>query len=433
MKREHWPQKFGFGLVSLLAVLVLGMLLGALLYSIWTTENDNGKQLPQEKGRSHLEHRESKERAGVVTLSHEAQKNSGVDIEAAVLRSMQTALAATGAVAADQTRIAHIRPLARGLVEKVYVRLGDRITKGDPLIEYDNIELGLAIGEYLSAEAELERSLTNLDVKRKILARSREMLEVGAVARTVHDIREAEYRDAEATVRSRRAIVSKIEEQIHRFGLSDEDLRNLRGEDKGLLHRTDSHNLLRSPFYGVITSYDVAEGELVEPSDQLMTVTDISQVWVLADVYEKDLAHVQVGKSVDVRVASYSNEVFLGKITYISDLIEPSTRTAKVRCVVPNRKNKLKLDMFATIEIPTGNAAEALSVPSAAIQQVEGQSVVFVQLSDTEFRMQPVEIGIENRGWVEVQSGLRPGQPVVAAGSFYLKSALLRDLIGGEE
>ena len=260
------------------------------------------------------------------------------------------------------------------------------------------------------------------------------MLEAGATARTTHDIRTAEFQDAQAKVSSARALVAKVEEQIHRFGLTDNNLRKLDGKGKeGGLHRTRSHSTLRAPFSGIVTSYNVADGELVEPGDELMTITDISSVWVLADVYEKDLGQVKMGQEVKIRVASYPDDVFRGKVTYIGDVIEPETRTAKVRCVVPNRNSRLKLQMFATIAIPTKRATKVLAVPSEAIQRIEERPVVFVQLSPVEFQKREVEIGPESDGWVEIRSGLRPGEHIVTKGSFYLKSALLRELIGGEE
>lgn len=411
-----------------LVALLLGIVLGALLYSRWV-------QRPAGAGLSARQQEDPEETtaSGLIVIGRQAQETAAISVAEAALRSMQTTLSVTGVVGPNQARVAHIRPLARGVVHNVFVSFGDRVSPDEPLIEYDNIELGLAISEYLGAQAELDRSHTDLDVKRTILARSREMLEVGAIARTTYDIQEAQYRDAEATVRSHRAVVTKFEEQIHRFGLTDEDLQVLTDEDGRLLHRTSSNSFLRAPFSGVITNYEVAEGELVDPSDELLTITDISSVWVLADVYEKDLAHVRAGQTVDIRVASYTDQVFRGKITYISDVIEPATRTAKVRCVVPNPASKLKLEMFATVEIPTSGAMEILAVPVTAIQQVEGRPVVFLQRARTEFEKRDVETGVEDRGWVEIRSGLSAGDPVVTDGSFYLKSALLRELIGGEE
>jgi len=419
----------GPALAAIGGALVVGVLAGALLYSWWTGRPAKTNISPTAENRSPEENS-----SGGVTLSESAQRNGGVKVEAARWRNMASVLTATGVIGPDQSRVAHMRVLGRGLVEKVHVQLGDRVVAGDPLVEYDNVELGLLIGEYLSAKADLDRALTDLEVKRTILARSERMLEVGATARTTHDIRTAEFRDAQAKVTSARALVTKVEEQIHRFGLTDEDLEKLSGTEKeGGLHRTESHSTLRAPFAGIITSYNVAAGERVDPSDSLMTITDISTVWVLADVYERDLGQVKVGRAVRVRVASYPGETFHGRITYIGDVIEPETRTAKVRCVVANQNFKLKLEMFASIEIPAGEARKTLAVPAAAIQQVEGRPVVFVERSPSKFEKRIVETGVEDRGWIEIRSGLQPGERVVTQGSFYLKAALLRELIGGEE
>ena len=414
---------------GMLVALAAGMIAGGLFYSWWLQPSDSPgvADLPEEP--------QTSVPSGRVVIGLEAQQAGGIRVGAAAVRAISTSLAVTGVVAPDQSRVAHLRPLARGVVEKVYVQLGDRISTGQPLVAYDNVDLGLAIGNYLSAFADLEQSLTDLAVKKTILARSRRMLEVGAIARTTFDIREAEYRDMQARVNSARAAVAKVEEQIHRFGLTDDDLAGIRAgrSEQEKLHRTESRNILRAPFSGVVTGYNVAEGELVEPSSELMKITDLSRVWVLADVYEKDLAAVRAGKPVAVRVAAYPDKVFRGRITYVGDVIEAETRTAKVRCVVPNEDGRLKLEMFATIEIPTEDVRRTLAVPSAAIQQVNGQPVVFVQRSKTEFEKRTVETGLQKGGWVEIRSGLRAGELVVTDGSFYLKSALLRELIGGEE
>jgi len=405
-----------------------GMAAGALLYA-WLTAGGNAERnvRPTEDAGEH-----EGEVAGVVRIPLEAQKSSGLQTGQATVRPIATTLQVTGTVAPDQTRVAHVRPLARGVVEEVFVQLGDRVKEGDSLISYDNIELGMAIGEYLSARADLRSSHTDLEVKERILARSREMLEVGAVARTTHDIREAEFRDAQAQVNSARAREAKFEEQLHRFGVTDQELHKLGQEDEQGYHRTASHSVLRAPFSGIITAYDVAVGETVDPSSALLTVTDISTVWVLADVYEENLGAVRMGKDVAIRVASYPGEVFRGRITYISDLVEPKTRTARVRCVVSNPRTRLKLDMFTTVEIPTEQTTEVLAVPTEAIQRINDRPVVFVKRSEAEFEQREVEPGTEAGGWTEVRRGLEAGESVITTGSFYAKTAALRELIGDE-
>jgi cobalt-zinc-cadmium efflux system membrane fusion protein len=367
-----------------------------------------------------------------VQISPESQRDVGIAVESAALRSLQGTLSATGTVTEDPGRVAHIRPLARGLVEKIYARLGDRVSAGDPLIEYDNIELGLAIGEYLSAQAEHQRSLTDLEVKKKVLARSKEMLREGAVAQTTHDLREAEYKDAEAKSVGAWATVEKIEEQIHRYGWTDRDLANLPSK-QGASGHSITHSILKAPFSGVVTSFHAAESEVVEPTTELLAITDMSSLWVLADIYEKDLSHMRAGKAVRVRVASYPGKLFEGRITYTADVIDPKSRTAKVRCLVQNNSGLLKLEMFATVDIPVDQTSSVLAVPDSSIQQIEGRTVVFVRNSETEFQKREVRTGIQSQGYTEIRSGLKPGESAASQGSFVLKTAFLRHLFGEKE
>jgi cobalt-zinc-cadmium efflux system membrane fusion protein len=427
--RGKKPNMSPAGIACLLITFVIGLGLGAFVYSRLAEKNRPVQPSAGPGG----EKQTVKPRASpdLVEISPESQKEVGIDVESAVFRNLRDTLAATGTVSEDPSQVAHIRPLARGLIEKSYIALGDRVSKGDPLVEYDNIELGLAIGEYFSAQAELQRSLTDLEVKKTILERGKEMLKVGAIARTAYDLREAEYRDAEARRDGARATVSKIVEQIYRFGWTDQDLKSLPAR-QGSGHSI-SHTVLKAPFSGIITSYHASIGEVVEPSTELLAITDMSSLWVLADVFEKDLSHVETGKAVQVRVASYPGTVFHGRITYVADIIEPKTRTAKVRCVVDNKAGLLKLEMFATVEIPVDRINSVLSVPDSSIQQIEGRPVVFVKKSENEFEKRDVQTGVASGGYTEIQSGLKEGEKVASRGSFVVKAAFLRHLIGEDE
>jgi cobalt-zinc-cadmium efflux system membrane fusion protein len=435
MEANHAKQKQRYirisGIARLLIAMAGGIALGAFLYA-WLSGGSLILHSSKETASEPDKPADSEAPPDVVQISPESQRDVGIAVETVTLRSLQVTLAATGIVSEDPGRVAHIRPLARGLVEKIYARLGDRVSAGDPLIEYDNIELGLAIGECLSAQAELQRSLTDLEVRRKILERSREMLRAGAVAQTTHDLREAEVKDAEAKADGARATVAKIEEQIRRFGWTDRDLANLIAKQPSS-RPFASHSILKAPFSGVVTSQHAVGSEVVGPEMEILTITDMSSLWVQADVYEKDLAQIHIGKNVRVRVASYPGETFVGRITYVADIIDPKSRTAKVRCVVPNDKGLLKLEMFATVEIPVDQTSPMLAVPDSSIQQVEGQSVVFVRNSEVEFQKREVRTGIASNGYTEITSGLKPGESVVSRGSFVLKTEFLRHLISEEE
>jgi cobalt-zinc-cadmium efflux system membrane fusion protein len=254
------------------------------------------------------------------------------------------------------------------------------------------------------------------------------------VARAEYERRNAEYKNALASINSQKAAIAQVEEKLHRFGLTDADLDKLNTPTHTQYHREASHSTLRAPFDGIVIKYDVAEGEVVETERELFTIADLSTVWVQADVYEKDIASIHQGQEVKFLVDAYPGETFVGKITYVSDFLDPKTRTAKVRCEVPNPQGRLKLEMFATIHIPTPMGREVVMIPTAAVQQIDDKPVVFVKISDTEFQKREIQLGTQSDGWVEVKSGVRAGEVVVTQGGFYLKSTLLREQIGeGEE
>jgi cobalt-zinc-cadmium efflux system membrane fusion protein len=166
----------------------------------------------------------------------------------------------------------------------------------------------------------------------------------------------------------------------------------------------------------------------VDASKDIFTVADLERVWVQAEVYEKDLGRIRAGQSAFIVVDTYPGKPFEGKVTYISDVLDPQTRTARVRCEVANSKMLLKTDMFANVQLPTTLTKQALAVPESALQQVEGKDVIFVRRSDTRFEKREVEKGVTVNNHTEIVKGLKPGEAVVTQGAFHLKSILA----GGE-
>lgn len=374
---------------------------------------------------------EEKSTPNTVEVAAQAQKNAGITIAEVAERSLKENIATTGVIAPDEARLAHIYPLAQGVAEDVLVQLGAVVTKGQPLLVYDNVELGESVGEYQNLMAGLQKAQAQEHVASRAVERANTLIKVEAISVREFELRKAEQEQAQADIASRRAEAARAEEKLHRFGLSDSQIRRLTGSTHNS-HRTASHNTLHAPFAGVVTKYDVSRGEVVNRDKELFTIVDTSTVWALADVYEKDIQYVSRGGECEVRAVSYPNEVFKGTITYLSDALDPASRTAKLRCVLPNPDRRLKLEMFTSVSIPRKQSRTGLAVPAAAIQEVNGASVVFVQKDATHFEKRVVTTGARNDQFVEVRSGVRPGEKVVANGSFYMKSALLRDLIGEE-
>ncbi len=181
---------------------------------------------------------------------------------------------------------------------------------------------------------------------------------------------------------------------------------------------------IRSRTHGIVTQQDIAVGEMVRPEKHIFTITDLSTVLVVADVPEVDLGGVTIGSPVKVKVSSFPNEVFTAKISYISDTVNPETRTLAIRAVLDNRGRRFKVNMFADIELKA-SPRKVLACPKAAVQDRNGQKIVFVKNSD-EFKEREVDLGVDNEHYFEVLSGLKAGEVVVTQGSLMLRTELIR-------
>lgn len=405
-------------------IIGIGLALTAVLVVGWYISRPNSAPTAAE------EPHEEVHEANLIELSPELLRTSNLTITAAEKRPLARVLLATGVVTAEQNRLAHIRPLAQGIAEKVMAQIGDRVSAGQPLLNYDNIELGELIGEYLTLLAEIRREESQAEVAKTYLSRSEALLQAEAIAQKEHELRKAQHDQAIATVESKKAEMARVEEKLHRFGLADADLRSLNSAEHDP-HRTASHSTLSAPFAGVITAQDVAVGETIGPDSEVFTLADTSVVWVLADIYEKDLGQVTVGQACRVRVPAYPTTDFTGRIAYLSDVLDPASRTGKLRCVVGNADARLKLEMFAAVEIPLSAKRSAVVVPESAVQMVELRKVIFVQKSEHEFEVRDVELGEKSADWVEVRSGILAGEQVVSEGAYYMKAAMLEEQLAG--
>lgn len=366
--------------------------------------------------------------ADVINVDPDAQRQIQLRTERAVMRSLSATIRTTGVIGPDETRVAHVRPLARGVVDRVLVRRGDRVREGQALASYDNIELGDLIGEYRAVAASVEKASAEAEVTKRALERGEQLVELGSIARADYERRQAEDASARAALSSERARLASLRQRLRRFGVGDDaDPARVAASET-----LDPHTTLRAPFAGVVTVADVAAGEVVDPEQELLTVTNLSTVWVQGDVYERDLAGVDEGSPARVRVQAYPTEVFEGKVTYVSDVLEPSTRTARVRCEVDNADGRLKLEMSAIVEIPTKATRSTLAVPAAAIQRIDDAPAVFVRLDDHRFQRRQVRAGREVDGWVEVLEGLQPGEIVATQGAVMLRSKLQIGELGEE-
>jgi cobalt-zinc-cadmium efflux system membrane fusion protein len=210
------------------------------------------------------------------------------------------------------------------------------------------------------------------------------------------------------------------------LGMSEEEMRRL---DR--TREIRSHVPIVAPFAGRIIGRNLTRGEVVETTEKLFVVADLSEVWVRANIPEKDIpfvhsVHASGGTHAEVRVNAYSKEVFKGTITYVGDVLDPATRTMQLRLELPNPEGKLKPEMFATIRIYSESQPDRLAVPESALQRDRDRTFVFVQRNANEYEARDVHVGESNGTLTTIHGGLEEGDQVVTQGAFVLKSELLK-------
>jgi membrane fusion protein, heavy metal efflux system len=373
----------------------------------------NRKATQKEEGESQAE---SANKSNLVEMSVSAQQHIRMVVAPVALTQLNEYLRATGTVQPIDSRIGVVGPLARGRIVEVRAKVGDRVEASQTLAVFDNIEAGELLSQEQSALADLERLKAQLIPANRQAERSRRLADIGAGAKKDSETSQAEKEGIEANIRSQQALIDGIRQRLRRFGVSDDSP-----------HSTFL-TPLKAPFSGVVTKAQASPGDVVDAARDVFTIADLSRVWVQAEVYEKDLGRIRAGQSAFITVDTYPDQSFEGKVAYISDVLDPQTRTARVRCEVANHDFRLKTDMFANIELPTKLSKQAIAVPASALQEVEGENVVFIRHSQTQFEKRAVEKGVTVNNETEIVSGLKPGEPVVTQGAFHLKSILA----GGE-
>lgn len=371
---------------------------------------------PEVKEQSDADEKQS----GVAELSMAAQGHVGLQVAPARETDLKEYLQVTGTVQPIDSRIGHVRPLARGRIQEITAKVGDRVVKGQPLARFDNIEAGELAAQYETAQAELQRLRVQQAAASRQADRSRRLAEIGAVPQKDSETSASEVKALDASIDGQQSVIAGISARLKRFGLTYANLRS------------STQTVIRSPFMGVVIKAAAAPGEVVAEDTDLFQIADLSRVWVQAEVYEKDLATVTTGQHAFITVDTYPDRQFIGTVTYIGDILDPATRTTKVRCEVSNPNISLKLDMFATVRLPTTFRRRGIAIPNSALQQWEDKNFVFVQTAPTKFVAREVTLGKAVNGATEVIAGLKSGEPVVLIGSFHLKS-IVRSKQMGEE
>jgi len=307
----------------------------------------------------------------------------------AVARRESDQLLANGVVAADVSRSYAVNALSSGRVVEVKARLGDDVQKGQLLLTMTSPDMSQAFADYQKFEADAALAKTQLDRIQLLFAH-------GAVAQK--DLEVAEDAANKADVDSKAA---------------EERIRLLGGDPR----RVSPMIEIRAPVAGTIVEQNVTSAAGVKSLDNspnLFTIADLSNVWILCDVYENDLARVHLGDPAEIEMNAYPERRLTGRVTNISKLLDPNTRSAKVRIELPNQAGILRPNMFATLHFVSQGAETRVVIPSSAVLRLQDRDWVFVRLGGQRFRRTEVEAGPVNADKTQqVFSGLQPGDRVV--------------------
>ncbi|MEW6126002.1 MAG: efflux RND transporter periplasmic adaptor subunit [Acidobacteriota bacterium] len=343
-------------------------------------------------------------------------------VETEVVEQLLTVpLRVTGRVVVNEERTVHVGALFEGRVEKVLVQLGDRVRQGQVLALMHTHEVHDARADNDKAHAELDMKNSQLAFAKSAYERAQRLYRAKAIA--YREVEEAEnaLKAAEQEARRATAELERTVANLEHLGLN---------EKSGTY---DDSVSITAPISGVIMSRDLTPGAAATPGTPAFTISNLASLWVVAEVGERYLASIKRGATVTIEVAAFPDTTFTGKVVRIGDQLSPQTRTVEVRCLVENQAGRLKPEMYATVNLNLGETAMAQMVSEQAVQEIDGQSVVFVSTGNHRFEKREVTTGRKQNGLVEITKGVEAGQKVVAQGSFLLKSEFLKSRFAEEE
>jgi RND family efflux transporter MFP subunit len=317
-----------------------------------------------------------------IRVSTEKVQRLGVRTEPVAMRELTQPVRAVGTVQIDEQRIHTVAPKFEGWIERLHVATtGQPVGRGQPLMEVYSPDLVTAQQEYVIA------------------------------AQSTEAVKEAGP-EMQAAMRQLKAAALA---RLRNWDISDRELERL--EREGTMRRTVT---FYSPVSGVVIEKPALKGMRFMPGEALYQISDLSSLWVLADVFEQDLGLVRPGQAASISVNAYPGRSFKGKVAYFYPTVTPDTRTGKVRIELANPGGLLKPAMYATVELAAGPALRVLAVPRSAVIDSGVRRVVLVQLGEGRFEPRQVKLGAPAADYVEVVEGLQEGEAVVVAANFLI-------------
>ena len=355
---------------------------------------ESSKSNPADSGASHGDNAE------LFTILQDQM--SHVQVVTVHPTTLRRSLRLTGAVAYNSFHTTPVITQVSGLINKVVVVPGQKVTLGEPMLYVASPDYSQLRTNYLKAKEAYA-------LAQKTYARAQDLYQHHAMAE--QGLEQA----ASAEVQAGGDLVA-AQAALKVMGIADPD---------AVVQAPPSFELpVKAPIAGLVVEQDVAVGQLIQPgTTQCFMISDISSVWVLVNVYQKDLPYVRVGDAVAIQTDTYP-DVFHGRISYLAASLDPTTRTLQARIDTPNPGDKLKKDMYVNATVQAGSIPNAIAVPDAAVlRDSENQPFVYAMTSSSQFGRRTVTLGESLNGKTQITSGLKPGDQIIGNGSLFLQFA----------
>jgi RND family efflux transporter MFP subunit len=347
--------------------------------------------------------------AGVqVDLGPDDLKKAQIQTVHVDMRETASTLRVPGVVNPDEYKEVHVTPLVGGVIRQVPVVLGDHVRRGQPMAVVFSSDLADAETGYLAMLAELEAD-------HKKLERTENLLKLGAASQQEEEEVAASHAAHEAHVRA-------ALEKLRLLGAGDRQIAALKQAEQ-----INANLSVPAPINGIVLTRTANPGLVTNMAQELFTVADLSTVWVMASINEKDFSTVHVGTTAVVTAQAYPGRVWKGRVVYIQPQVDPATRTAQARIEVANPDESLRLDMYMDVEFMSASG-KGLAVPESAVQAIGEKQYVFLPVKDSDgsFAVRQVKLGPASNGFYPVLDGLKLNDEVVREGSFILKAEAIR-------
>lgn len=407
----------GTGRLKAASILLVSAFLAAFVVTGACSRKETTEQKAPNAVPKNDTERKEKQHEGLVKLSPESVKTAGIETRKAVTENLSGLIGVTAVLELNADRVSRVNPRVAGRCVNVKASLGDRVRSGQALAQIDSVEGNQAWSDYLKAKARLE-----------LAARSSKREE------TLFEKKVSPEKD----LLKARQELSEAEADLllarQRFGLLGVDMKTIETNANGGNHAR-AFIPVTTPLSGVVVEKTVTQGEMVTPEKTLFTVADLSTLWLMIDLYERDIPRVKTGARIKLTVPTYPGKEFRGRISYIGDVVDEKSRTVKGRVTIENKEGLLKPGMFASASIDSAGeakSAKVIAVPEEAVFMDGPQRYVFIDQGNGTFMAREISVGSASAGKIEIKDGLKEGELVAVKGVFALKSELKKESLEAE-